>query len=170
MTQPPPLALTHWHDFAALSARIADERARVYPALVDAGNMKKGDADQLIFVARAIAEIWACAHNIHLKPQRQLMGLTRDQAIGAIDTMIDNTARRLRRQAANNPDALRGHQHQLDMLRAMRWWHGHYPQPRPWRERDFEPAPSGKVYALHMILNIAPDAIQLAAQAGKEAA
>ncbi|MCZ4340606.1 hypothetical protein O4H52_03235 [Sphingomonadaceae bacterium G21617-S1] len=163
---PPPLALTHWHDFAPLTQRIADERARVYPAMVAAGNMLRSEADRLIYVARAIAEIWACAHNPQLHPQRRLMGLTRDQAITAIDTMIDNIAHRLRRK----PDD-RGYQQQLDLLRAMRWWHGHYPQPRSYRERDFDPAPSGKVYALNMLLNIAPDASQLAAQLdGKEAA
>jgi len=142
-------------DFAVLAEHIASERAAIYPAKIEAKAMTQADADHRIFVARAIAEIWRCATDVHLRPKPGLLRLTRGEALADLDRAIDIADRRILKA----PDD-RHRQHERDQLAAMRWWHARYDHP--------------SAYALSMILNLRYDALQLQLRAdadrGKAAA
>lgn len=139
------------HEFADLAERIAHDRQRGYPAMVDRGELSESQARHRIFVMYAVAEIWRCAAD-NLMPQKRFHALTQAQALDELDGAIEGARKRLNRKPADPQRQLL-----LDQLRAMRWWHGHY-----------KPA----AYVLNMALMLRHDALRRAAQAepGKAAA
>lgn len=111
MTAAPALTLDGFHpEFADLAAHMAEQR------VIHADSF----GERQIFVMAAIAEIWRCAANT-LTPQRRLMAVTRDEALGELAAAIEVANRNLRRRPDDRLRALR-----LEQLRAMRWWHGDF--------------------------------------------
>lgn len=141
MTAPP-----YTHDgfhpaFAALAERIVADRAAAWPAMIAAGTLDNVGADRRLFIMRAIAEIWRCATDPSLTPQKRYMAVSRTECLEELARAVEAAERRLQRK----PDD-RGRQLQRDQLIAMRWWHGRY---------------ATKAYALNMLLMLRFDALQL---------
>lgn len=151
MTAAPALTLDGFHpEFAGLAAAMADDRARGYPAMVEAGTITQAQANRRIFLMRAIAELWASAGDVHRMPNKAFLSLTRDEAVAELDNAIDGAERRARRRPADPAAQLL-----VERLHAMRWWHAHYP-PR--------------AYAHNFFLNLRADADQRAIEREKAAA
>lgn len=148
----PALTLDGFHpEFADLAEWIAGQRT---------GPIAQRFTPHRIFVAQAIAEIWRCAADTRLTPRARFMAVTRAEAL---DELAEQIATGERRLALKPDDPER--QRVIEQLKAMRWWHAFYGQPRAYRDRDFQPAPSGKVYALNMVTILRFDAATRAAQA-----
>lgn len=166
---PPPLALGQYQSFAAVADLMLNERIERDPEYVAAGRLTKPEADQRRFIAAALAEIWGCVRDLRRIPKARFMAVTRQQLLDTLDSAINSAEVRLRRHPTD-----RGPQHLLAQLHAMKWWHAFYPQPPA--PGPYVQAPSGRVYALQMLLNLRSDALQLsmlaeqAAEAGKAAA
>lgn len=121
MTEP-ALTLDGFHcEFATLAERLADDRARGYPAMIEAGELTRADAAHRLFVMRGIAEIWRCAAD-NLMPNRKLASVRRDDCLEQLAEAIQGAEKRQLRRPNDATIALL-----VEQLRAMRWWHAQYP-------------------------------------------
>lgn len=142
----PAFTLDGFHvEFATLAATLADDRARGYPRMIEAGEIGAAEARHRLFVMRAIAEIWRAATEV-ATPNRKLAAVTRDQCLEELAHILSGIEQRLRRRPAD-----RTLLHRLELLRAMRWWHAQYPE---------------RAHALNLAFMVRHDALQRQGGAG----
>lgn len=123
MTAAPALALDHYRQFAAVAELMLNERIARDPDRVARRELTQAEADQRRLLAGALAEIWACIRDPRRSPHPRFMAVTRRQLLDTIDSAVAVAETRLRKSPTD-----KGHQHQLDQLRAMAWWHAQLPE------------------------------------------